>query len=98
MTGEVWYEARDVCRFLHRFEIDMPHPSWLVNVWVTNMVTMFRLQLRGLNDLRDKTIEAWKQKYLDRNVYEDRDLEMTSKCSVDLDAQMASVEAALAER
>ena len=98
VTGEVWYEARDVCRFLHRFEIDMPHPSWLVNVWVTNMVTMFRPQLRELNDLRDKAIEAWKQKYSDRNVYEDRDLEVTSECSVDLDAQMASVEAALAER
>tara|TARA_E500000331_G_scaffold94436_1_gene90645 strand:- start:349 stop:915 length:567 start_codon:yes stop_codon:yes gene_type:complete len=46
VTEEVWYEARDVYRFLHRFEIDMPHPSWLVNVWVTNMVTMFRPQLR----------------------------------------------------
>jgi hypothetical protein len=62
------------------------------------MVLIFRPQLRELNDLRDKTIEAWKQKYPDRNVYEDRDLEVTSECSVDLDAQIASVEEALAER
>ena len=97
VTGEVWHEARDVYRFLHRFEIDMTHPSWLVNVWVPNMVTMFRLKLQELHDLRDKTVETCKQKYPDRNVFEDRDLEVTSECSVNLDAQMVSVAAALAE-
>lgn len=98
VTGEVWYEARDVNRFLHRFEIDLAHPSYIVNIWVTNMITMFRPQIRELTQLRDKTVAEWKKKYPDRDVFEDRELEVTSECSVDLDSQMASIEAALAEK
>lgn len=97
VTGEVWYSAKDVCRLLHRFEIDLPHPSWIVNVWITNMITLFRPQIRELTYQRDKAIEAWKVKHPERNVFEDRELEVTSECDIDLDEQLASIEEALAK-
>ncbi len=98
VTGEVWYEARDVCRFLHRFEIDLAHPSWIVNVWVTNMVTLFRPQIRELIYQRDIAVRRRKEAFPDRNVFEDREFEVVTEGDVDLDAQMTAIEAALSER
>ena len=95
VTGEVWYEARDVCRFLHRFEIDLAHPSWIVNVWVTNMVTLFRPQIRELIYQRDIVVHRRKEAFPDRDVFEDREFEVVTECDVDLDAQMSAIEAVL---
>ena len=48
VTGEVWYEAPDVCAMLDRFEIDLAPPSWPVNRWLTAMVRLFRPQIEAL--------------------------------------------------
>ena len=98
VTGEVWYAAKDVCRLLHRFDMDLAHPSWIVNVWVTNMSSLFRPQIRELIHERDAKIEAWKTAHPQQNVFEDRKLEVTSECDIDLDAQMAAIEAAIAAK
>ena len=98
VTGEVWYEARDVCRFSHRFEIDLAHPSWIVNVWVTNMVTLFRPQIRELIYQRDIVVHRRKEAFPDRDVFEGREFEVVTECDVDLDAQMSAIEAVLSAR
>ncbi len=98
VTGEVWYSAKDVCRFLHRFEIDLAHPSWIVNVWVTNMIVMFLPQISELTYQRDKADENRKAAHQERDVFEDRELEVTSECAIDLNAQIAAVDAALSRK
>ena len=98
VTGEVWYEARDVCRFLRRFEIDLAYPSWIVNVWVTNIITLFRPQIRELIYQRDIVVHRRKGAFPDRDVFEDREFEVVTECDVDLDAQMSAIEAMLSAR
>ena len=98
VTGEVWYTAKDVCRLLNYFNIDLAHPSWPVNRWITGMVTLFRPQIRELLYMRDVAVAAWQEKYPDDSVYEDRNLEVTSEMEVDIDGQIQAVTAALGAR
>ena len=98
VTGEVWYDADNVRPMLDNFLIDHTRPSWPVNRWISGMVRLFRPQIIALIDARDKAIEVWKERYPDRNVFEDNDLEITSALDIDIDAQVAAVSAALAER
>ena len=98
VTGEVWYTAKDVSRLLNYFDIDLAHPSWPVNRWITGMITLFRPQIRELVAMRDETIAAWQEKHPDDAVYEDRNLEVTSEMEVDIDGQIQAVAAALTGR
>jgi hypothetical protein len=98
VTGEVWYDADNVRMMLDNFLIDHTRPSWPVNRWISGMVRLFRPQIVSLIDARDKAIEVWKERYPDRNVFEDNDLEITSALDIDIDTQVAAVSAALAER
>ena len=98
VTGEVWYTAGDVCRLLHLFDIDHAQPSWPVNLWVTNMLVLFRPQIKILIHARDRAVAQWAQSHPDENVYEDRALELVTEMVVDVDAQLVAVEQALAER
>jgi len=95
VTGEVWYAAKDVRAMLDCFEIDLAHPSWPVNRWIGAMVRLFRPQIGALVDARDAAVAAWAQAYPERDVYEDRELEITSMTEIDIDAQIAAVAAAL---
>ncbi|MEE8334182.1 MAG: hypothetical protein V3R85_10065 [Alphaproteobacteria bacterium] len=95
VTGEVWYAADDVRAMLDSFEIDLALPSWPVNRWIGAMVRLFRPQIGALIDARDGAVEAWTGAYPDRDVYEDRELELTSVMDIDTDAQIAAVSAAL---
>jgi len=98
VTGEVWYGADDVRAMLDSFLIDHTRPSWPVNRWVSGMVRLFRPQIVSLIDARDQAIDVWKERYPDRNVFEDNDLEITSLLDIDIDDQIAAVTSALAER
>lgn len=98
VTGEVWYTAEDVCRLLHQFNIDHAQPSWPVNIWVTGLLTLFRPQIKSLIHARDRVVAQWQQSHPDENVYEDRELEMTTEMVVDVDAQLVAVAQALAAR
>ena len=82
----------------NRFEINLAHPSWIVNVWVTNMVTLFRPQIRELIYQRDIVVHRRKEAFPDRNVFEDREFEVVTECDIDLDAQMSAIEAVLSAR
>ncbi|MDH3702404.1 MAG: hypothetical protein OEU46_13920 [Alphaproteobacteria bacterium] len=98
VTGEIWYKASDVCRLLYLFKIDHIHPSWPVNIWVTNMLILFRPQIKQLIYARDDVIEAWQGKDPDISVFEDRDLEITAEINVDVDEQLTRIQQALEQK
>jgi len=96
VTADNWYPAADVKIMLDRFEIDLAHPSWPVNTWVTEMLRLFRPQILELIDARDKAVAAWHDQHPKVDVFEDRDFDIASECEISIDDQIAAVETALA--
>lgn len=78
VTGETWYQAEDVIKLLDYFNMDHSYPSWPLNLWLSSMVRVYRIEIAELIKQRDQTIEAWQKAHPDKNVYEDRRLEITS--------------------
>lgn len=95
VTGEVWYEASDVCAMLDRFEIDLVPPSWPVNRWLTAMMRLFRPQIETLIHERDNGVRRWAEQTETEDVFEDRRLEVVSAADISIDDQVAAVAAAL---
>lgn len=95
VTGETWYKATDVKQMLDWFDIDHAQPSWPVNKWVTSMIRLFQPQIFELLKLRDKRVAGWAVTHPDENVYEDRNLEVTSVMKVSVDDQIAAAQEAL---
>ena len=91
VTGEVWYTAEDVVAMLDHFDIDHARPSWPVNRWVGGMVCLFRPQIEELLHRRDARVAEWAAANPDRDVYEDRTLEVTSYVDIAIDEQIAAV-------
>lgn len=98
VTGEVWYDSKGVIKALDNFEIDLAHPSWPVNIWLSNMVQLFRPQVIELLHERDKTVAAWEKENPDNYVYEDRKLEVTSVLEISIDEQINGALEELAQR
>ena len=96
VTGEIWYSAEDVHRLIDLFQIDHAQPSWPVNLWISSMVKLFDPQVRTLVTERDRVVADWDAKHPGRNVFEDRELEVTSEIEIDIDAQRNAVAEALA--
>jgi len=65
---------------------------WPLNRWITAMLRLFQPQIIELLRQRDETVAAWQRKNPERNVYEDRDLDITSQCPVSVDEQIALVD------
>lgn len=100
VTGEVWYTADTVISLLDRFTMDLALPSWPVNIWITNMLRLYRPQIEELLHRRDAAVIHWQENYPkdDCTAYEDRDLEVTSITDIAVDQQIIAVQAALKER
>lgn len=96
VTGEVWYAARDVGVMIDLFAIDHARPSWPVNRWITAMLALFRPQIADLLDGRDKAVAEWAAAHPEVDVYEDRNLEVTSMLDISVEDQAGRIEAALA--
>lgn len=97
VTGEIWYRSEDVVRMLNYFQIDHVRPSWAVNIWVTNMLVLFRPQIRALIEERDRAVNAWASEHDSPDVYEDRALEVTSERSISVEEQIQAIRHALKE-
>lgn len=91
VTGEVWYDAKDVMVLLDYFKIDHTQPSWPVNRWVTAMVQLYKPQIIELLEARDRKVSLWQQQNADRDVFEDRALEVTSFLDIDPNKQIQAV-------
>lgn len=95
VTGDTWYPAPDVEQMLDCFVIDHAFPSWPVNRWITAMFRLFRPQMVWLLKERDAAIGTWSQRHPKRNVFEDRELDVTGWLPISVEAQIASVNKAL---
>jgi hypothetical protein len=95
VTDETWYRAGDVIRMLDFFEVDLAHPSWPVNRWISAMIPLFRPQIESLLKRRDEAVAAWQKKKSHVNAYEDRALNIASEMAIDVERQIAAVEQAL---
>ena len=91
VTGEVWYTAEDVAVLLDHFEIDHARPSWPVNRWITAIVQLMKPQIVELLQRRDQTVADWREAHPDRNVFEDRELEVTSYLDFTIEQQIRAV-------
>ena len=98
VTGETWYTAEDVIATLDYFVIDLAQPSWPVNRWITAMLGLFRPQIVNLLRERDKRVAAWQLQHADSNVYEDRDLNVTSELVISVRDQIAAIDKAVRSR
>ncbi len=98
VTGETWYKADDVITMLDHFNMDLLYPSWPVNIWITETMRLFRPQIEELLIQRDASVNAWRDEHTDKDVYEDRDLEVTSEMLVDVDKQLEAVNKELKSR
>ncbi|MBL4908325.1 MAG: hypothetical protein JKX94_12795 [Sneathiella sp.] len=95
VTAENWYTAEDVISLIDQFEIDLVPPSWPVNVWMTGFIQLFKPVIKTLILERDETIAAWAEKYPERDVFEDRELEITSAATLDVEAYLQNIQARL---
>ena len=62
------------------------------------MIRLFRPQIEALLVERDQTIDDWQRANPDGDVYEDRDLEVTSCIDISIDEQMTAVRETLVHR
>ncbi len=98
VTGEVWYTAEDVSTLLDCFKIDHAQPSWPVNRWVSSMIRLYKPHITELLRVRDRTVAAWTEEHPDKDVYEDRELEITSYLAVAVEDHVRAVARALMQR
>lgn len=97
VTAEAWYRADDVIAMLDRFDIDHAWPSWPVNRWITAMFRLFRPQMECLLKRRDAVVGDWSDSHPDADVFEDRNLEITSSLAISVDEQIGAVRNAIRE-
>ena len=95
ICGETWYRAEDVSAMIDLFAVTHTQPSWPMNRWVTAMLKLFKPQISELLFERDDTVAAWQKRHPRRNVYEDRELDITSEMPIPLEDQITRVDAAL---
>lgn len=98
VTGETWYAASDVIAMLDRFNMDLASPSWPLNQWLSAMLVLFRPQIERLILRRDQAIDDWRAAHPDRDVFEDRELEVTSSVAISLVAQIEWLDRACSPR
>ena len=95
VTAENWYAAGDVCAMVDRFTIGHAQPSWPTNRWITAMLRLFRPQIMALLHKRDAAVRNWLRRHPDRDVFEDRRLDLPSQVAISVDQQVRAVQAAL---
>ncbi len=97
VTGEAWCDGDAVSRMLDRFDMTVDGPSHDLNRWVTAIVQMFRPQIEDLMRARDAKVAEFRAAHPERDVYEARDMRVTSETPVDFLAQIRAIESAMGD-
>lgn len=90
VTAETWYRADDVVAMLDRVRFDTAWPSWPLNRWLSAFLTLYCDDIADLLRERDQAVARWQASHLGLNVFEDRDLEITSCRDIDLSQKLAA--------
>ncbi len=96
VTAENWYKAEDVIQLIDRFEMDLVPPSWPVNIWLTALIRLYKPLITALLLERDRKIEEWQAAHPGEDVFEDRELEVTSEIRISVEEYLHKIEALLA--
>ena len=95
VTAETGCAARELIGMLDRFVVDLAKPSWPLNRWISAMIRLYREEIVKLMHERDATFAEWQITHPERDVFEDRALEVTSAMTIDLDAHLALIRSRL---
>jgi hypothetical protein len=95
VTDETFYPAETVISLIDKFNMDLTYPCHATNRALSALFKVFRPQIEKLLIERDKTVKQWAAMKPGIDVYEDRDLEVTSVMDIDIDRQLEAVEKAL---
>ena len=82
VVGDAWLAAAPTIALLPRFDVQMAHPSYLVNRWLTGVIRRYEPEIAVLIRERDANLEAHRPKTAIAT-REDRDLEVTSRLIVE---------------
>lgn len=81
VVGDDWLDAEATIALLPRFDVQMPRPSYLVNRWLTAVLTAHEAQIAELVRRRDVVLAAHRPQG-GVAVREDRSLEVVSALSL----------------
>ncbi|MDD2719820.1 MAG: hypothetical protein PHH47_00750 [Gallionella sp.] len=98
VTAEAWYPADQVIRMLDHFVIDQAYPSWPVNRWISAMFVLYRPHIEALLKQRDEIIWSWATTHPDKDVFEDRKLDITSQIEISVENTLHEVEQAISTK
>lgn len=98
VTAEAWYPAEQVIQMLDRFVIDHAFPSLPVNCWISAMFVLFRPHIEALLKQRDEIVWAWAAAHPGKDVFEDRELDITSQIVISVEDTLREVEREIASR
>ncbi|MCC2690885.1 MAG: hypothetical protein K0S21_3688 [Rhizobiaceae bacterium] len=76
VVGDDWADAKATVALLDRFDVEMPRPSYLVNRWLTAVISAHRDRIGELLRARDERLAAHRSEGPAR---QDRSLEVTSE-------------------
>ncbi len=76
VVGDDWADAGTTIRLLPRFDVEMPRPSYLVNRWLTAVLSAYQERIVELIRGRDAVLAAHEG---DLPARQDRSLEVTSE-------------------
>ncbi|OGA48879.1 MAG: hypothetical protein A3G24_07465 [Betaproteobacteria bacterium RIFCSPLOWO2_12_FULL_62_13] len=91
VTGGKWRSADDTIGILPQFRVDHAYPSWPVNRWLGAVFILFRAHVEALLRHRDQVIAAWAAAHPERDVLEDRSLDITGFVSIDVERSVQTV-------
>lgn len=98
VTAEAWYPAEQVVQMLDCFVIDHAFPSWPVNRWISAMFVLFRPHIEALLKQRDEIVWQWAANHPSEDVFEDRELDVTSQINISVEDIMSSIKGEIAAR
>ena len=91
VTDEAWFSAADMVSMLSGFEIDHAYPSWPTNRWLSGMFRLFRPEIEALLRHRDEVVQRWSDTHPDKDVFEDRKLEVTGDIRISVKRRMETL-------
>ncbi len=83
---------------LDYFDIRHARPSWPTNRSIYDMIRLFKPQIVELLTARDRAVRDWAEHRPGTDVFEDRDLEVTSYLDVSVEDQVRAVTKVLLAR
>ncbi len=91
VTNERWQSAPQVLRLIARFAMTLPRGLRPIHQWLSALLQTYAIQIRALIRYRDTRLLELEQSARS-NVFEDRRIQVLSRCPVDLCAQAMLLE------